>query len=45
LVPGHTKFGPDSRFGNAKTLYKKSNIESFYDVINVIKESSLSNEV
>jgi hypothetical protein len=31
MIAGHTKFGPDRRFGLAKKNYKANNIESFFD--------------
>lgn len=41
LLPGHTKFSPDRHFGYAKKTYNATdNIETFPDVLEVIKQSS-----
>jgi len=36
MIPGHTKFGPDGHFGNAKYKFYQSNVETFGDIVSVI---------
>ena len=46
MEKGHTKFSPDRHFGTMKSKYNKTDkVETFYDCIDVVKESSRKNLV
>jgi len=40
MVPGHTKFLPDGYFGNIKTLFRKTRVNTVDDVEQVVNKST-----
>ena len=44
MLPGHTKFSPDSYFGLLKSKYRKSDIDCLQDLVNCIVNCSKNNK-
>ncbi len=44
MIPGHTKFGPDQRFGIARQKYRVCDIECMKDVKEAIESSVINSE-
>lgn len=42
LIAGHTKFGPDHRFGIVKRSYKFSHVSSLYEFARTVESSSVA---
>ena len=45
MLPGHTKFSPDSIFGLYKLCYRKNKIDSLYEAINCCPKATKKSEI
>ena len=43
IIPGHTKFTPDSCFGLFKQRFRKTRVECLDDIVNVVEQSAAVN--
>ncbi len=45
MLPGHTKFSPDSIFGLYKLCYRKNNVDSLHEAVDCCKKATKKSEI
>ncbi len=45
MLPGHTKFSPDSAFGLYKLCYRKNKVDSLYEAIDCCKKAAKKSKI
>jgi hypothetical protein len=45
MLPGHTKFSPDSAFGLYKLCYRKNKVDSLYEAIDCCKKATNNSQI